>query len=147
MNQAHYHLLFNHLPIIFPFVGMMVMIGGIIFRSEIVKRVAYAIFILGALFTIPAFATGEGAEETIENIEGIDKVIIHTHEEIAETFAILSYILGAISITGLWGNWKQQPFSGWMTYITISFCIIVLFFSQQTGTSGGEIRHPEIRQD
>jgi hypothetical protein len=63
MNQAHLHLLANHFPIIIPVVGLLVMIGGFIFRSEMVKRTSFAIFILGAICTIPAFFTGEGAEE------------------------------------------------------------------------------------
>ncbi len=73
MNNAHWHLVFNHLPIIIPIVGLLTMIGGFIFRSEAVKRTSYFIFILGAISTIPAFATGEGAEEAVEHIQGIDE--------------------------------------------------------------------------
>lgn len=92
MNDAHLHLVLNHLPIIIPLIGLLILIGGIIIKSEVVKRVAYLVFILGALAAIPAFATGEGAEEIIENMAGIDENLIKTHEEIAETFAILCYM-------------------------------------------------------
>ena len=66
MNEAHLHLTFNHLPIIIPIIGLLIMIGGILLKSEVIKRTAYAVFILGALATIPAFASGEGAEEIAE---------------------------------------------------------------------------------
>jgi uncharacterized membrane protein len=145
MNEAHDHLLFNHLPIIIPFVGFLIMIGGILIRSEIVKRTAYCIFMLGAILTMPAFFSGEGAEEVVENMPGIGHAIIHEHEEIAETFAALSYMLGALSIVGLWANWKQKTFSKILTFITLGFCLAVFFLAQKTGTSGGEIRHTEIR--
>jgi|GEM_PF-167423 len=145
MNQAHYHLILNHLPIVFPIVGVLVMIGGLLFSSEIVKRTAYVIFVLGALTTIPAFATGEGAEEVVENIQGVDEQFIKTHEEVAETFAILSYILGGISLLGLWANVKQKNFSKVLSYMTLFVGFGVLFFAKQTGTTGGEIRHIEIR--
>jgi uncharacterized membrane protein len=145
MNQANYHLVLNHLPIVFPIVGVLVMIGGLLFKSEIVKRTAYVIFVLGALATIPAFATGEGAEEVVENIQGVDEQFIKTHEEVAETFAILSYILGGISLLGLWANVKQKNFSKLLSYITLFVGFSVLFFAKQTGTTGGEIRHIEIR--
>lgn len=37
MNNAHFHLLVNHLPIIFPVAGIIVMILGWIIKSEAVK--------------------------------------------------------------------------------------------------------------
>ena len=147
MNDAHLHLVFNHLPIIVPAIGLLLMIGGFIFRSEVVKRTSYCIFVLGALCTIPAFSTGEGAEEVVEHLQGIDEKFIEIHEEVAETFALLSYILGGVSMLGLWSNFKKKSFSNILALITIVFSIVVLFFAKQTGTTGGEIRHTEIRSE
>ena len=145
MNQAHFHLVVNHLPIIIPIIGLIIMISGFILRSEIVKRTAYGLFILGALCIIPALATGEGAEEIVERIPNISKSYIKQHEEMAETFAISSYILGGLSLIGLWANIKQKKNSPIISICTIILAIVVLFFAKQTGTSGGKIRHTEIR--
>ena len=147
MNNAHWHLLLNHLPIILPVIGLLIMLGGFIFKSEIVKRTSYTIFILGAIFTIPAFATGEGAEEAVEQLQGIDQKFIKIHEEAAETFALLSYILGGISIIGVWTSFSEKSFSNLISITTVVFSLIVLFFAKKTGTTGGEIRHTEIRND
>ncbi len=147
MNEAHFHLVFNHLPIIIPIVGILVLLAGIILSSEIIKRTAFFIFILGALGTIPAFATGEGAEEVIENIQGIDEKFIKIHEEAAETFAVLSYLLGGIALIGLWANWKKKAFAKTLSLLVLVFAIAALFFAKQTGTTGGEIRHTELRAD
>jgi uncharacterized membrane protein len=147
MNQAHFHLVLNHLPILIPLVGLLVMVGGLFLRSDIVKQTAYAIFILGALSTIPAFATGDGAEEVVEHLPGISESFIHTHEELAETFAILSYLLGGVSLIGFWASWKKKAFANGIVYATIFLSGIVLYYAQATGTSGGEIRHTEIRSD
>lgn len=57
-----------------------------------------AIFILGIFYTMPAFATGDGAEEAIEHLPGISEKLIHTLEEAADTFGIFSYVLGGLSI-------------------------------------------------
>lgn len=108
MNGAHWHLVLNHLPIIIPMVGLLVMVFGLLLKSEILKRAAYSIYVLGALTAIAAFFTGEGAEEVVEKINGIDERFIKSHEEVAEIFA-------------------------------------VLFYAKETGTTGGEIRHTEIR--
>lgn len=145
MNEAHFHLVVNHLPIIFPIVGVIVMIIGLISKSEAVKRTAYFIFSIGALAAIAAMATGEGAEEVVEKISGVSESYIKSHEEAAEIFAVLSYILGGISLFGLWASFKQKSFSTIVSIGTLIFAVIVLFFAQQTGTTGGEIRHTEIR--
>jgi uncharacterized membrane protein len=147
MNGAHWHLVLNHLPIIIPMVGLLIMLVGFFLESDLLKRTAYGIFILGALTAIAAFSTGEGAEEVIEEIAGIDEQLIKVHEEAAEIFAILLYVLGGISLIGLWANWKKQPFSKVISFVTIVFSLIVLFYAKQTGTTGGEIRHTEIRAD
>lgn len=145
MNGAHWHLVVNHLPIIFPIVGVIVMITGLISKSEAVKRTAFMIFILGALASIAAMTTGEGAEEIVEKINGVTENYIESHEETAETFALLSYILGSISLLGLWASFKQKTFSNIIAIATLVFAFVVLFFGKQTGTTGGEIRHTEIR--
>ena len=145
MNGAHWHLVVNHLPIIFPIVGVIVMITGLISKSEAVKRTAFMIFVFGALAAIAAMNTGEGAEEVVENINGVSENFIESHEEAAETFAILSYILGGISLLGLWASFKQKSFSSIISFATLIFAFVVLFFAKQTGTTGGEIRHTEIR--
>ena len=147
MNDAHLHMIFNHLPIIFPIVGIIILIGGFLTRSEIVKRTAFLVFILGAIFTIPAFNSGEGAEEIVEEIgTKIDHHFIHEHEELAETFALLSYALGFISIVALWSNYTKKSFSNLIAILVLAGSFVVVFFAQKTGTSGGEIRHTEIRK-
>lgn len=145
MNQAHFHLIVNHFPIIIPILGILILAGGFIVRSEIVKRTAFCVFIFGALCTVPAFVTGEGAEEVVEHLQGVNKQVIHAHEEAAKVFAILAYLLGGLSLLALWANWKQKSFANIMAIAVIVFSLVVLFFAKQTGTTGGEIRHTEIR--
>jgi uncharacterized membrane protein len=147
MNDAHWHLVVNHIPLIFPMVGVIVMMIGVISKSDAVKRTAYTIFILGAFASIGAMTTGEGAEEVVENISGITENYIHEHEEIAEVFALLSYILAGISCIGLWASFKLKKLSILVTALTLLFAMVVLFYGKQTGTTGGEIRHTEIRME
>jgi uncharacterized membrane protein len=147
MNGAHLHLVVNHLPIIFPIVGVIIMITGLISKSEAVKRTAFMIFIFGAFASITAMNTGEGAEEVVEKIKGVTENYIESHEETAETFAVLAYILGGISLIGLWASFKQKSFSSLLSIGTLIFAFAVVFFGKQTGTTGGEIRHSEIRNE
>lgn len=142
-NGAHFHLLVNHLPIILPFVGLTVLILGIILKAEVVKRVSYGIFVVAAISAFVAMNSGEGAEEVVEEL-GRNHHLIHEHEERAETFALMSYVLGLFSIIALWFNWKKHPFSNLAMYLTILVCAGTLYFAKATGTTGGEISHEEI---
>ena len=73
MNGAHYHLVLNHLPIIIPIVGLLILIGGFAIKCEIAGT-AYCIFILGAITAFAAVATGESAEHVVKQIQGnLDK--------------------------------------------------------------------------
>ncbi len=145
MNEAHFHLMINHFPIIAPIIGLLIMLGSFYFRSETVRRTAYFVLILGAILTFPTSLSGEGAEEVVERIQEVDKSFIETHEDAAGVFSVLSYILGAISIFGIWSSVKQKRFSTTVAIITILFSLIVVFFAARTATSGGEFRHTEIR--
>jgi len=145
MNDAHLHLVLNHFPIIVPVVGLLVLLGGLVFRSDAVKRTAYFIFILGAVATYPTLETGGGAKQIVQQLPGIEKEVIKTHIHAAKTFSQLSYVLGALSLLGLWANFKQKSFSNMLSIVTVVLSVVVLFFAKQTGTTGGEIRHTEIR--
>ncbi|MEN9998668.1 MAG: hypothetical protein RI922_1658 [Bacteroidota bacterium] len=145
MNQAHFHLMVNHLPIILPIAGVVVLVGGMFVRSEVVKRMAYLLFTIGAVATMAAMASGEGAEEVAENLAGVTENYIHEHEEKAELFALLNYLLGALSLVGLWASWKGKSFAKLLSIAILALSLVVLFLGKQTGTSGGEIRHTEIR--
>jgi uncharacterized membrane protein len=145
MNQAHFHLMVNHLPIILPIAGVVVLVGGMIVRSELVKRMAYLLFSIGAVAALSAMTSGEGAEEVVENIAGVTENYIHEHEEKAEVFALMSYILGALSLVGLWASWKGKSYAKLLAFAILALSLVVLFLGKQTGTSGGEIRHTEIR--
>lgn len=145
MNEAHFHLVVNHLPIIFPIVGVIVMITGLIFKSDAVKRTAFLIFIIGSLTSIVAMTSGEGAEEIVKKISGVTENYIERHEESAELFSILTYILGGLSILGLWASIKQNTFSNIANISILILALVVIYFGKETGTTGGEIRHNEIR--
>lgn len=145
MNEAHWHLVVNHLPIIFPLVGVIVIITGLVIKSEAVKRTSFLLFIIGALTTIAAMNTGEGAEDVVEKVNALSESYIEKHEESAETFALLSYILGGLSIFGWWASLRKKAFSNMMNFVILAFAIVVVYFGIGTGTTGGEISHPEIR--
>lgn len=146
MNGAHWHLAVNHLPIIFPVAGAIVMGTALAVKSEVLKRMAFALFILGGLLAFLAMATGEGAEGILLKADPGSASYIERHEEAAETLAVLSYVLGAFSAVGLWASLRDKAFSKLLAPAAMVLVLIVLFFARKAGTTGGEIRHTEIRE-
>lgn len=145
MNDAHLHMVVNHFPIIGIILGLGILIIGFFLNNNIVKNVAYGLFIVGAIFAAISMSTGEGAEEIVEDFPNIGKNIIHEHEEIAEKLALVLYVLGVVSLVGLYLNFKKHSKATLISIIAITIAIVGVFFAQQTGTTGGEIRHTEIR--
>ena len=147
MNDAHYHLIVNHLPIVGLLIGILVLIAGLVFNKTEVKLTALGIFIFSAITSIAAFYTGEGAEELVENLEGISETLTHTHEEYAETFYTLSLILGGLSLLTFILELKKIRLSKYMLIICLLMAIVGGISATYVSSSGGDIRHIEIHND
>ena len=145
MNDAHLHLLVNHFPIIGTLLGLGILITGMVLKNNSVKNTAYILFIVAAVFTAFSMGTGEGAEELVEDLPNIGKQIIHEHEEIAEKFAIIMYVTGLLGLLSLYTSIKNHKLAKTFSLITLVLALLAAVFAKSVGTSGGEIRHTEIR--
>ena len=144
MNKAHLHMVFNHFPIIGLFFGIGILVYGVLKKQTILVNTAYIIFIICMIMGKATMMTGEGAEEIVEEL-GISHHIIHEHEEIAEKFMKLLYLLGLVSIFGLIANRRKHAKAYLIGYITLAIAVASAVVSTYVGNSGGEIRHTEIR--
>jgi uncharacterized membrane protein len=147
MTDAHYHLVVNHFPIIGTIFGLGILTVGMFLKQNTVKNVSYVLFIVSAVFAAFSMGTGEGAEEMVEEMPNIGKHIIHEHEEIAEKLALVLYLLGVVSLLGLYTNSKNHSKAKLISFLALTVALVAVFLAQQVGTTGGEIRHTEIRKD
>jgi len=147
MNDAHLHLVVNHFPIIGTILALGILVVGLFLKNNSIKNTAYALFIIAAIFALISMQTGEGAEEMVEDFPTIGKAIIHEHEELAEKLAIVLYLLGGISVLGIILNVKNHAKAKFISIVAVIIAIPAVYLSTLVGTSGGEIRHTEIRDD
>ncbi|MFA5297676.1 MAG: hypothetical protein WC389_05645 [Lutibacter sp.] len=147
MNGAHFHLVVNHFPLVGVLIGLGVLITGFILKNSGVKITALGIFIFSALVSFAAFYSGEGAEEIVEEIPGISETLINNHEESAELFFTVILILGAISLITLFLEVRKLKFAKFGFILVMVLSLISGVLAKYVGTSGGEIRHSEIRSD
>jgi len=147
MNEAHFHLIVNHLPIVGVLIGFLVLLIGFVIKKPQVKVTALGIFIFSAVASVAAFFTGEGAEDVVENISGISETLIHAHEEYAELFFTSILILGFVSIITMFLEVESPKYAKYGFMLALVLAIISTVLAKYVGTSGGEIRHTEIRTD
>lgn len=147
MNDAHLHMVFNHFPIIGTIFGLGILITGIVTKNKSIKNVSYVLFIIAAITAYISMSTGEGAEELVEDLPSVGKKIIHDHEEIAEKLALVLYLLGAVSMLGLYTTSKNHSKAKLVSFIVAVIAAAGIVLGKFVGTSGGEIRHTEIRND
>jgi len=144
MNQTHIHLLITHLPIFGSILGGLVMAYALISRSEHTKISAYMLFVLSAMGAGVAYLTGEAAEESVENLQGVMESGIEQHEDFA-LYALISLItLGVVSLLGLFLTFKKSNLTRAIAKITLFISLVSFGLVAYTGFLGGKIRHTEV---
>jgi asparagine N-glycosylation enzyme membrane subunit Stt3 len=101
--------------------------------------------VFAALMAIPAYLTGEGAEEHIEKLPDISKASSESHEKLGLIFIWLSGGLGIVALVSLIADTKHAAASKYLYLVCLFISLITIGFAKQLGTTGGEIRHSEIR--
>ena len=149
MNGAHLHLLINHFPIIGLIIGIAILFFAILLKSSTSKKIAMVVIFICSLTAIPAFSTGEEAEEIVEGLKVMNSEmhnLIHEHEEKAELFMPFAWILILFSLLSLFLEWKKNKFAKYAAILTLVVGLVAVYLGKEVGTSGGEISHPEIRK-
>ena len=145
MNQTYLHLIFSHLPIFGSILGGLVLAHALWTKSNQTKIAAYYLLIISSIGAGVSYLTGEGAEETIENLQVVSESIIEKHEDFALYALIGLIILGLSSLVGLFVTLKKHSLTRVVAIFTLVLSLISFGLVARTGYLGGQIRHSEIR--
>jgi hypothetical protein len=141
MDQAHWHLLLNHTPILGSLFGLLLLAFGLLRHNAPALRIGLITVLVSAVLCIPTQLTGEGAEEVVEDMPGITHAIIHEHEEAAEVGFWAMEATGVLALLALLMPSRGRLFTGLTLVATAaSFGLLA-----RAGNLGGQISHPEIR--
>lgn len=145
MNDAHLHLVLNHLPIVGMLLGIPILVFGLFQNTKEVRRGILGYFVLIVLLTFPVYWTGEPAEHLIENMAGISEEALEQHEHFAE-YAFYSMMgFGGFCLIGLLYESVYQSLSKKFLGVTLCLAIICAGLVLWTARLGGHIHHPETR--
>ncbi len=145
MNWAHIHLILNHIPLIGVGFTILLFIFALIRNSKELINVSLIFTIIVALWAIPAYLTGEPAEEIVEELPGISENLIKQHEEMAEKAFIFLEVVGALALITLIVKSYSQKLGGWLMYLTLIGLLVGGGMIAWTANLGGRINHPEVR--
>jgi uncharacterized membrane protein len=144
MSGAQIHLVFNHFPLLFSFIALLMLIYGIYKKQTILIKAGLILNIGAFFFTFPMFFSGEMAEETVEHMEHVSHDYIHEHEEMAEKAFAFSFILVIVSAAALF-NFPSR-FSSILPVIAVAVSVIAFLLYSLTAHLGGRVSHPELRE-
>ncbi len=144
MNAAQIHLALNHAPLLMSIIGGGILILGMIRKNESYKSLSLYLLVAAAVLTIPVYLTGEGTEELVEHLPGVNESAIESHEDMAKISLIIIIITGVIALLGIIlrknTGLAKIVFAGALLLSLASFGTMA-----QTAHLGGLIRHSEIQ--
>lgn len=144
MDQTHVHLLITHLPIFGSVLGAIVLGYGLWTKSTHTIIAAYIVLIISSIGAGVSYLTGEAAEETVENIQGIGKEMVDQHEDFALFALIALILLGLLSLVGLFLHMRKSSLTNSVALVTCIIALVAFGLVARTGYLGGQIRHTEI---
>lgn len=144
MDQVHIHLLITHLPIFGSILGGLVLLHGIGTKSDQAKIAGYYVLIVSSIGAGISYLTGEGAEEAIEDIQGVAKNMIEQHEDFSVYALVALIAVGVVSLVGLYLITKKSSMASMVAILALVFASISFGLVARTGYLGGQIRHTEI---
>lgn len=144
MNAAQIHLALNHAPLFLSIIGGLILFTGIIRKNESLKTVSLYMLAAAAILTAPVFLTGEGTEEMVEHLPGVNKGAIERHEDMAKISLIIIAITGVLSFVSLFAG-KKTSIAKLLMIAAFVLSLASFGAMAQTAHLGGLIRHAEIQ--
>lgn len=144
MNAAQIHLALNHAPLFLSIIGGGILILGMIKKNESFKTISLYMLVAAAILTAPVYLTGEGTEELVEHLPGVNEAAIEEHEEMAKISLIIIIITGAVALIGL--LLRKNAAVAKLAFIGAVLLSLASFGTMaQTAHLGGLIRHSELQ--
>lgn len=146
MNQAHWHLIFNHAPIFGALAGGLLLAAGLVRGPEAVVRAGLWALLLAVVVGLPAQLTGAGAALVVKDMPRVSQALIQHHAQAAQFgywVLVGTATLAGLSLLQLQGGAPRARQLAWATLLgaALSFGLLA-----RAGNLGGQISHPEIRE-
>src|SRR5688572_8259742 len=110
-DGAHLHLLINHAPIFGSVFAFLLLLASFFVAKNVLRLTAFAVLIATAPLAFVAQRSGEPAEDAIRGFPGVQRKVLHDHEEMGEKAYLISIAMGVLAL-GAAIRWRKQPVPG-----------------------------------
>jgi uncharacterized membrane protein len=148
MLPIQIHLGIVHVPVLaMVFATLLFLFSG--FRDRVEwKRMAYFIYMLGAIGGLMAFFSGHGSEDMAQRVLELSRKRIHEHEEAGNFALAYCLVTGSLSFVLLFldsklSNSRRRLLGRILLVVGLLGCLAL----SRTAHLGGQIRHSEIASE
>ena len=146
MNQAHLHLIVNHLPIVGSLFAVVLLAVGVFKASPVLTKAGFVAVLAAGLLCVPAQLTGEGAAAIAQQLPRTSRALINNHEEAAELGFWALEGAAALALFGLLLLKNAAPKARLVALLALVATLLSFGLLARAGNLGGQIGHPEIRE-
>lgn len=147
MDFLHIHLMINHFPVVLYIVAGVFLATGLWTRDKGSLNRAMVLIFMASFMGILSYYSGENAEDAAEAFLANSETFIESHEEqagVSLVFLGLSLLASGLALAAK--RWVNT--SLFRAGVFISPLVLLTFGSLiLTGSTGGKIRHSELRDD
>jgi len=145
-SDAQLHLALTHLPVVAALLAAATLVVAAITGARASRRFGLVLLVVAGASALPAYLTGEGAEEVVEHRPGVVESVIERHEEAAES-ALAVVLAGAVVAAAslLAARLGREPLARALFFLALGLAIADTAALARVAHLGGEIRHDEIR--
>jgi hypothetical protein len=144
MSGVHIHLLVNHAPILGALFALALLAASFVWAPDTLRRTALVVLVGVGLAGAAANYSGEPAEDAIRGFPGVQRALIHDHEEMGEVSFYAAAALGVLALGALL-RWRRAPVPPVAALGALAGAAVVSGMMAYTGLLGGRVRHSEVR--
>lgn len=144
MNAAYIHITLNTIPPILNVTALLILLVGLMRKNVSITRTALVLMLAVSLVAIPTYLSGEGAEDIVEKIEGVNAAAIEPHEE-AGKWALITFIVQGVAVLAALIVAAKRAVPQWLTVAVLALALIATATVFRTAYLGGKIHHPETQ--
>ncbi len=145
MNASHLHLVINHLPFAFASVALLVMVLGFIGKNSSIKKLSLGLMVLTAMAGAGSYFSGTSADVYDDSFAQHDR--LERHENSAKTTWIVGLVGGVVGLSGLLLARRLQEVPTLFMLVALVVLLVSMYLFIKTANLGGQIFHPETRED
>lgn len=146
LTPAHIHLAVNHLPVFAALLATATLSFAAVTGRANTRNQGFGLLVFAALSALPAYLSGEGAEEIVEHRPGVSEALIERHEEAADRALAVTLATGLVAAAALVAvRLRRAQAARALFAIALLASLASAGLMVQVAHLGGQIRHDEIR--